>query len=116
MSLMKRFPIDTIKIDRSFVRDLADDSEDQAIAQAIIRMCKALGTMVVAEGVKTAEQETFLRDHGCDEMQGFLFSRPVPPQQLAELLQPAPPLVFPPLQPELGPHSETPARMQRSAR
>ena len=61
MSLMKQFPIDTIKIDRSFVRDLPDDSEDQAIAQAIISMGKALGMTVVAEGVETVEQETFLR-------------------------------------------------------
>ena len=114
MSLMKQFPIDTIKIDRCFVRDLADDSEDQAIAQAIICMGKALGMMVVAEGVETAGQETILRDHGCDEMQGFLFSKPVPPQQLADLLRPAPPLVSPPLQPELGTRSETRARMQRS--
>ena len=61
MSLMKQFPIDTIKIDRSFVRDLPDDTEDQAIAQAIISMGRALGMTIVAEGVETVEQETFLR-------------------------------------------------------
>jgi diguanylate cyclase (GGDEF)-like protein len=102
MSLMKQFPIDTIKIDRSFVRDLPTDSEDQAIAQAIISMGKALGMTVVAEGVETSEQEAFLRNHACDEMQGYLFSRPVPPQQLAELLRSAPLLVSPPLQPLAG--------------
>jgi diguanylate cyclase (GGDEF)-like protein len=99
MSLMKQFPIDTIKIDRSFVRDLPKDSEDQAIAQAIINMGKALGMTVVAEGVETSEQETFLRDHACDEMQGFLFSKPVPPDQMADLLG-ADLHVSPPLQPE----------------
>ena len=62
MSLMKQFPIDTIKIDRSFVRDLPQDSEDQAIAQAIIGMGKALGMTVVAEGVETVEQQAFLRE------------------------------------------------------
>ena len=85
MSLMKQFPIDTIKIDRSFVRDLPRDSEDQAIAQAIISMGKALGMTVVAEGVETAEQQAFLRDHRCDEMQGYLFSKPLPPRELAKL-------------------------------
>jgi diguanylate cyclase (GGDEF)-like protein len=99
MSLMKQFPIDTIKIDRSFVRDLSKDSEDQAIAQAIISMGKALGMTVVAEGVETIEQETFLRNHACDEMQGFLFSKPLPPQELANLLRAAPVLASPPLQP-----------------
>jgi diguanylate cyclase (GGDEF)-like protein len=100
MSLMKQFPIDTIKIDRSFVRDLPRDSEDQAIAQAIISMGKALGMTVVAEGVETAEQEAFLRHHACDEMQGYLFSKPVPAQQLAELLRTPPLLASPPLQPD----------------
>ena len=99
MSLMKQFPIDTIKIDRSFVRDLPDDTEDQAIAQAIISMGRALGMTIVAEGVETVEQETFLRAHGCDEMQGFLFSRPLLPGPLADLLRPTPQLVSPPLQP-----------------
>jgi EAL domain-containing protein (putative c-di-GMP-specific phosphodiesterase class I) len=99
MSLMKQFPIDTIKIDRSFVRDLPKDSEDQAIAQAIISMGKALGMTVIAEGVETVEQEAFLRNHACDEMQGYLFSKPLPPQQLAELLRPAPRTASPPLQP-----------------
>src|ERR1700720_3212948 len=100
MSLMKHLRIDTLKIDRSFGRDLPDDSEDKAIAQAIISMGKALGMTIVAEGVETTEQETFLRDHACDEMQGFLFSKPVPPQQLAELLR-AGLGTSPPLQPEL---------------
>jgi EAL domain-containing protein (putative c-di-GMP-specific phosphodiesterase class I) len=98
MSLMKQFPIDTIKIDRSFVRDLPKDSEDQAIAQAIISMGKALGMTIVAEGVETAEQEAFLRDHACDEMQGFLFSRPMSPDQVPELLRPSL-CASPPLQP-----------------
>jgi diguanylate cyclase (GGDEF)-like protein len=113
MSLMKQFPIDTIKIDRSFVRDLPDDSEDQAIAQAIISMGKALGMTVVAEGVETPEQETFLRSHGCDEMQGFLFSRPVPEKQLADLLRSAPLLLSPPLQPATGDRLEAPAQRSR---
>jgi EAL domain-containing protein (putative c-di-GMP-specific phosphodiesterase class I) len=102
MSLMKQFPIDTIKIDRSFVRDLPKDSEDQAIAQAIISMGKALGMTVIAEGVETIEQQTFLRNHACDEMQGFLFSKAVPAQELAALLRPAALLVSPPLQPAAG--------------
>ncbi|MGY4629410.1 bifunctional diguanylate cyclase/phosphodiesterase [Bradyrhizobium sp. USDA 4486] len=100
MSLMKHFPIDTIKIDRSFVRDLPQDSEDQAIAQAIISMGKALGMTVVAEGVENAEQEAFLRTHGCDEMQGYLISKPLPARQMAELLRPMVLPVAPPLQPE----------------
>jgi diguanylate cyclase (GGDEF)-like protein len=101
MSLMKQFPIDTIKIDRSFVRDLPDNCEDKAIAQAIISMGKALGMTVVAEGVETHQQQTFLRDHACDEMQGFLFSKAVPPQQLADLIR-ADLATSSPLQPELA--------------
>ena len=99
MSLMKQFPIDTIKIDRSFVRDLADDSEDQAIAQAIISMGKALGMTVIAEGVETVEQREFLRAHACDEMQGYLFSKPLPPRELAELLRSTAVASSPSLQP-----------------
>ena len=106
MSLMKHFPIDTIKIDRSFVRDLPQDSEDQAIAQAIISMGKALGMTVVAEGVENVEQEAFLRTHGCDEMQGFLISKPVPARQMAELLQPMVLPAAPPLQPETDPAAD----------
>jgi EAL domain-containing protein (putative c-di-GMP-specific phosphodiesterase class I) len=100
MSLMKQFPIDTIKIDRSFVRDLPHDSEDQAIAQAIISMGKALGMTIIAEGVETLEQEAFLRDHDCDEMQGYLFSKPLPAKELGHLLRAWPVLSSPPLQPE----------------
>ena len=86
MSLMKKFPVDTIKIDRSFVQDLPHDSEDRAIAQAIISMGKALGLTVIAEGVETADQATFLREHDCDEMQGYLFSRPVPAEAHSAIL------------------------------
>ncbi|MGY0571309.1 bifunctional diguanylate cyclase/phosphodiesterase [Bradyrhizobium sp. RDM12] len=112
MSLMKHFPIDTIKIDRSFVRDLPQDSEDQAIAQAIISMGKALGMTVVAEGVENAEQEAFLRTHGCDEMQGFLISKPVPARQMAELLRPMVLPVAPPLQPVADPTADEAAALR----
>jgi EAL domain-containing protein (putative c-di-GMP-specific phosphodiesterase class I) len=101
MSLMKRFPVDTIKIDRSFVRELPEDSEDKAISQAIINLGKALGLTIVAEGVETVEQETFLRQQGCDEMQGYLFSKPVPPAQIPDLLRPWF-LPSPSLQPEIA--------------
>jgi len=78
MSLIKRFPIDTLKIDRSFVRELPRDTEDKAIAEAIIGIGKALGLTIIAEGVETAEQERFLKDRACDQMQGYLLSKPVP--------------------------------------
>jgi diguanylate cyclase (GGDEF)-like protein len=110
MSLMKQFPIDTLKIDRSFVRNLPDDCEDQAIAQAIISMGKALGMTTVAEGVETTEQATFLRDRGCDEMQGFLFSKPVPPEKVPGLLEQRL-AISPPLQPGLQSGLASPGRL-----
>lgn len=75
LNYLKRFPIDTIKIDRSFVKDLHDDADDAAICAAIIAMARQLGLNVVAEGVETREQLTFLRRHKCDHIQGFIFSR-----------------------------------------
>ena len=84
---LKRFPIDTLKVDRSFIRDLLQDPEDKAITEAIIAMGKSLNLTVVAEGVETLEQQTFLQDHGCDEMQGFYFSKPIAGDQFAELLR-----------------------------
>jgi diguanylate cyclase (GGDEF)-like protein len=114
MSLMKQFPIDTIKIDRSFVRDLPNDSEDQAIAQAIISMGKALGMTVVAEGVETADQQAFLRNHACDEMQGYLFSKPLAPSQMARLLRAPPAVASPPLQPD-GAARPAPASRRKRA-
>ena len=100
MSLMKQFPIDTIKIDRSFVRDLPHDAEDQAIAQAIISMGKALGMTIVAECVETLEQEAFLREHDCDQMQGYLFSKPLRPEDIPSLFPPS--ISSPSLQPGLA--------------
>ena len=66
MSLLKKFPIDVLKIDRSFVREITSNSEDKAIADAIIALGRALDLTIVAEGVETAEQEAFLRAHHCD--------------------------------------------------
>jgi diguanylate cyclase len=83
---LKRFSIDTLKIDRSFVRDIPNDPEDNAIAIAVIALGRAMGLKVVAEGVETTEQAQFLRDHGCDEMQGYLLSKPVPPEQFEKWL------------------------------
>ncbi len=83
---LKNFPIDTLKVDRSFIRDLASNAEDKALTEAIIAMGKTLQLTVVAEGVETAEQENFLREHACDEMQGYLFSKPVPAGEFAALM------------------------------
>jgi diguanylate cyclase (GGDEF)-like protein/PAS domain S-box-containing protein len=87
LSNLKRFPIDTLKIDRSFIRDLPGDSEDKAITRAIIAMGKSLNMTLVAEGVETQEQAEFLRAHACDQFQGYYFSRPVDKDKFAELLR-----------------------------
>jgi diguanylate cyclase (GGDEF)-like protein len=86
LSALKSFPISTLKIDKSFVRDLGRSSGDEAIASSIIGLAHRLKLRVIAEGVETEQQRSFLRDNGCDEMQGYLFSRPLPPHQLAQLL------------------------------
>nr|WP_315398582.1 EAL domain-containing protein [uncultured Duganella sp.] len=86
LSALKTFPITTLKIDKSFVRDLGRSHGDEAIASSIIGMAHRLKLRVIAEGVETVQQRDFLRANNCDEMQGYLFSRPLPPEQLADLL------------------------------
>ena len=83
---LKRFPFDSVKVDRSFIRDLAHDANDAAISRAIIAMAHALRLRVVAEGVETEAQMTFLRQHGCDEIQGYHFARPLSAPALAAFL------------------------------
>jgi len=91
LSRLKRFPVRTIKIDRTFVETLPADQEDVAITLAIIAMAKRLRLRVVAEGVETAEQREFLCRNQCDEAQGFLFSRAVPFAKIVEYLRPQAP-------------------------
>ena len=87
LGYLKRFPIYAIKIDRSFIREISTDPDDAAIAKAIISMAHSLKLNVVAEGVETIEQLKFLHDHESDEVQGFLFSRPVPPEEISVFLE-----------------------------
>jgi diguanylate cyclase (GGDEF)-like protein len=87
LSYLKRFPIDTLKIDRSFVKDLHTDQDDAAICAAILAMAQQLGLNVVAEGVETKEQLEFLRHHGCNQIQGYLCSKPLSANQFAVLLR-----------------------------
>jgi EAL domain-containing protein (putative c-di-GMP-specific phosphodiesterase class I) len=84
---LKRFPLDTLKIDRAFVRDMTSDSRDEAVVRAAIALARGMGLKVVAEGVETEAQRASLERLGCDGMQGFLFSRPVTAARFAQLLR-----------------------------
>jgi len=86
LSYLKRFPIDTLKIDRSFTTGIPVDTNDCAIASTIISIAQQLNHKVIAEGVETPEQLAFLKDSGCDEVQGYLFSRPLPAQEFEDAL------------------------------
>ena len=85
-SYLKHFPIDTLKIDRVFVRDVIGDADTATITHAIVAMARQLDKLVVAEGVETPEQAEFLRQAGCNELQGFLFAAPVPVAEFEQLL------------------------------
>jgi len=87
LSYLKRFPIDILKIDQSFVRDITTDPDGAAISLAVISLAHSLKQKVVAEGVETEAQLGYLRRHGCDEMQGYYFSRPLPADEFARLLR-----------------------------
>ncbi len=87
LSYLKRYQIDKLKIDQSFVRDLDRDTDDGAIVRTIINLAHGLGFKTIAEGVETQGQLDYLRANGCDEIQGYFFSRPIPAEAFAVLLQ-----------------------------
>jgi diguanylate cyclase (GGDEF)-like protein/PAS domain S-box-containing protein len=87
LSYLKRFPIDSVKIDQSFLHDMTIDTDDAAIVSAVITMAHSLKKRVIAEGVEAEEQVTFLNAHGCDDAQGYYFSRPVVAEQFAKMLE-----------------------------
>jgi EAL domain-containing protein (putative c-di-GMP-specific phosphodiesterase class I) len=87
INYLKRFPFDVLKIDRTFVRGLAGNPEDQAVATAIIAMAHSLDIIVVGEGIETAEELKFLLSENCDQVQGFYFSEPLPQEDFTDLLK-----------------------------
>jgi EAL domain-containing protein (putative c-di-GMP-specific phosphodiesterase class I) len=87
LSYLRQFPIDTLKVDKSFVHEIDADTGDSTIISAVIDMGGSLKHRVIAEGVETVEQVTFLQAHGCDEAQGYYFSRPIPGPKFAEMLE-----------------------------
>src|SRR6202050_2470085 len=86
LSYLMKFPIDALKIDQSFVRQITTSPNETSIVTAVISMGRSLKLRVVAEGVETQEELAFLQAHHCDEAQGYFFSRPLPPEQFAKLL------------------------------
>jgi len=89
LSYLKRFPLDVLKIDRTFIKDIITDPDDAAITVATIEMARTLKLQVIAEGVETQPQLDFLTRNGCDLYQGYLFSRPVPPEEIPRLFTPS---------------------------
>jgi diguanylate cyclase (GGDEF)-like protein len=87
LTSLQQFPLDTIKIDRTFIRDVDHVAEDKALTEAIIAMGKSLSVTVVAQGVETKAQVDFLREHACDELQGFYFNRPVAAREFGDVLR-----------------------------
>jgi len=87
LGYLKRFPIDTLKIDRTFVRDISTDADDATLTRAIIHLAQNLRLKVIAEGVETEDQLAFLRTNGCDEMQGYLFARPAGAEECEQMLR-----------------------------
>jgi len=81
LSYLKKFKVYKLKIDQSFVRDISTDAEDKAIVSAVIHMAKSLGLQTIAEGVETEGQLAFLREQGCEEVQGYYYSKPLPVEQ-----------------------------------
>ncbi len=86
LAYLRRFPLDKLKIDMAFVRGITTNADDAAIALAIIRMAHTLKLEVIAEGVETEAQLQWLRKHDCDQVQGYLFSRPVPAADIDSML------------------------------
>ncbi len=86
MQYLKRLPLDQIKIDQSFVRDITTDINDAVIVKTIISMSDAMGLSVIAEGVETQAQRDFLEQHGCHQFQGYLFGKPLPLDEFEKTL------------------------------
>ncbi len=87
LNYLKRFPVDRLKIDRSFVAEIVNDQTGQLIAENIVKLAHALELKIVAEGVETVEQLNLIRAMGCDELQGYIFSRPLPDSDINQLLE-----------------------------
>ena len=86
LSYLKRFPVDKLKIDQSFIRDMHQNAEDKALVKTIVTMGKSLGLTLIAEGVEESEHVEFLREIACDEIQGYWFSRPLEADDLLKFL------------------------------
>ena len=87
LSMLKKFPINTIKIDRSFIREITDITKDHALTNAVIAMGKTLSLNVVAQGVETKKQAEYLRQNACNEFQGFYLNKPLPADKISALLR-----------------------------
>ncbi len=87
LAYLKRFPLDALKIDRAFIKDITSNHEDAAITRAVIVLAHELGLNVIAEGVETVDQLELLVKYGCDQMQGYLFSKPVISEECAAMIK-----------------------------